>query len=80
MWPGAKRGGNQFHGARRGAYGTVKINGQNLYIHRLMYEVIYGPLGAEVAHHECRTPLCGNPWHLKMMTDEENKHLQAHHA
>lgn len=63
VWPGAKS-----HG-----YGQISVNGKPKRVHRIAYELAYGPIpeGLEIDH------LCGNracclPEHLEAVTHAEN--------
>jgi hypothetical protein len=54
-------------------YGRVKIKGKNLMVHRVMYELLVGPIGEGMTiDHICRNRLCCNPDHLRQMTQLEN--------
>lgn len=66
IWTGARRGGNQQRCWRDdGAiYGTVRVRGENVYVHRLAREAFHGriPDGMHVDHRrECESSLCCNP-------------------
>lgn len=57
-------------------YGTVTIRGNRAYVHRLAYELAYGPLDAGlVVHHDCKRRACVNPEHLRALTVEEHREL-----
>lgn len=54
-------------------YGTVWRDGRNHFVHRVSYELHYGPipLGMFVCHH-CDTPGCIRPTHLFLGTQQDN--------
>ena len=57
------------------AYGTTtaKIGAQSQLAHRLVYELIRGPIdGDMVLDHLCHTRCCVNPEHLEQVTLPEN--------
>ena len=56
-------------------YGDFR-DGEHSLAHRWAYERAYGPIpeGHEV-HHECFTPLCCEPSHLRALTPEEHAAL-----
>ena len=63
-----------FHGAKaRGGYGFVRVDGKNLYTHRVAYESQVGmiPEGM-VIDHLCRNPACVNVEHLEVVTPQIN--------
>jgi hypothetical protein len=45
-------------------YGSICYNGKGTYIHRLIYEYVFGE-DALVVRHTCDTPNCWNPDHLQ---------------
>ncbi len=66
VWLGAKRAG-------RYNYGIIKIGGKRYPAHRVSYEEFRGPIPPGlVPDHLCDTPICINPWHLEVKTDQEN--------
>ena len=61
-------------GARDGrGYGNVKVAGRVRKAHRVVYERLRGPIGAEVeCDHACRVPWCVNPGHIELVSHVEN--------
>ena len=57
----------------RSGYGTVFWKGRGQSVHRVMYELVNGPvpLGLELDH-LCRNRACFNPQHLEPVTHREN--------
>jgi hypothetical protein len=55
------------------SYGRVRHGGKVLPVHRLVYELMIGPIpdGLEIDH-LCSTPQCCNPMHLEPVTHAEN--------
>lgn len=58
---------------QKGAYGVVKIDRRVRKVHRMSWEVHYGPIpdGVFVCHH-CDVPLCVRPDHLFLGTHSDN--------
>ncbi len=58
--------------ARRG-YGRIGVRGKEYLAHRLVYEMLVGPVpeGLELDH-KCRVTCCVNPDHLEPVTHLEN--------
>lgn len=54
-------------------YGTASIHGRRTYMHRLAYELAFGPIpdGLYVCH-RCDNPPCCNPAHLFLGTPRDN--------
>lgn len=54
-------------------YGRTWFQGRLMYMHRLSYELVAGPIpdGLEIDH-LCRTPACIRPDHLEPVTHREN--------
>jgi len=57
----------------RTGHGQIRIGGHNRPPHRVMYEMIHGPVPAELdMDHLCRVPCCVNPTHVEPVTHLEN--------
>jgi hypothetical protein len=54
-------------------YGQIMISGRPHRAHRIAWELLRGeiPEGL-VSDHLCRNRSCVNPWHLELVTNEEN--------
>ena len=63
LWTGTKKRG----------YGSIGIFYKEYKVHRISYEIFIGPIpeGMLVCH-SCDTPLCFNPLHLFLGTDQDN--------
>lgn len=60
-------------GRKRGGYGYAWWNGQDRPAHRVVWELLVGPLPAgTVLDHLCRVRRCTNPDHLRPCTHAEN--------
>jgi len=54
-------------------YGRVFLRGRWWLSHRMMHELLVGPVGRDrVTHHRCRNSRCSNPEHLKSATQSDN--------
>jgi hypothetical protein len=63
----------EWGGNLRNDYGIIKINQKSFSVHRLVYELTYGPISNELCVlHKCDNPKCCNPKHLKLGTHKEN--------
>jgi len=60
-------------GATSGGYGGLKVDGRMAKAHRLVYELLVGPIpdGLELDH-LCRNTSCVKPSHLEPVTHAEN--------
>lgn len=55
-------------------YGWASLNGKTYQAHRLVYELLNGPVGrASQLDHLCRVRHCVNPAHLEPVTPRENQ-------
>lgn len=65
LWTGAR--------SSNGGYARVAVGGRNRRAHRVVYELLVGPIPAGLTlDHLCRTPRCVNPDHLEPVTNTEN--------
>ena len=56
-----------------GGYGQTFIRGATWQVHRMVYELLVGPVPVGcVLHHRCDNKHCCNPAHLEPVTQEEN--------
>lgn len=59
-----------------GGYGRVSVGGKLYLVHRIFYELAYGPIPTGLQlHHRCERPNCVNPAHLVAVTPREHMHL-----
>lgn len=73
LWTGARN-----PTARWAGYGVAWWKGANRLAHRLIYELLVGPVPEGlVLDHLCRVPICVNPEHLEPVTQEENRRRSA---
>lgn len=56
----------------KNGYAKIDIGNKNLYVHRLVFEMKYGPLGKLTIDHLCRVRCCLNVNHLEAVTLREN--------
>jgi hypothetical protein len=56
----------------RDGYGLVGWRGKTRRAHRLVYELLVGPIEKPTLDHTCRTRSCVNPEHLRPATNLEN--------
>lgn len=67
------QGGTSGNG-RGGGYGRVCISGGTMAVHRVVYQIIHGPIpNKKQIDHKCKNRLCCNPQHLEMVTHKENQ-------
>lgn len=60
------------HRNNRG-YGVIGVGRGKQYVHRLVYELLVGPIPAGLQlDHLCRVRACANPDHLEPVTPREN--------
>lgn len=53
-------------------YGRLKIEGRNYMAHRIAWMITYGTTRGLMVCHRCDVPLCVNPHHLALGTNEMN--------
>lgn len=54
-------------------YGQITWRNGRLYVHRVAYEALYGPIPEGLSiDHLCRNTLCVNPLHLEAVPQREN--------
>lgn len=59
-------------------YGQIRWKGVKVGVHRLAYELTYGPIPDDlIIRHRCDTRLCCNPNHLEIGTYSDNAHDRA---
>lgn len=67
-------------GAGYPGHGTASWEGRTLGAHRLVYELLVGPIpeGA-ILHHRCERPACVRPDHLEVVTHQQHgvRHVRA---
>lgn len=57
----------------RDGYGQLAVDGRNTRVHRWSYEYHVGPIPEGlVIDHLCRNRACANPYHLEVVTVQEN--------
>lgn len=69
VWQGAVSGGCD--GSMK--YGYIRVSGKSLRVHRVAYEIHNGPIPVGmVICHSCDNPLCVNPDHMTLGTQNDN--------
>lgn len=69
IWVGKQDGGGQGW-----SYGRVSVNGRWLRAHRVSYVIFNGPIPpGKMVCHRCDTPLCIEPSHLFLGTNQDNQ-------
>ena len=63
LWTGAKISAG---------YGLISVNGKRFYVHRLVFEFVFGKLGELLVCHHCDVTNCVNPFHMFAGTDLDN--------
>ena len=59
---------------RGGGYPRMKLDGQTVAVHRVMFTLFHGYVpGKKQIDHKCRNRLCVNPFHLEMVTHRQNQ-------
>lgn len=54
-------------------YGSIRIDGKTLHVHRFLYETFFGPLGKnQLCCHTCDVPNCINPAHIFIGSSKDN--------
>lgn len=64
--------------ALRKGYGTLRFQGRQWYVHRLMFSIFVGPLeqSLQVDHINCISTACCNPEHLRQISGAGNMQNQ----
>lgn len=69
IWQGSDTGDG-----RGGGYGKISLDGWMVVVHRVMYQVWYGPIAPrKQVDHRCRNRRCCNPLHLEHVTHLQNQ-------
>lgn len=72
IWKGPTSGNG-----RGGGYGRFSFEGTTSAVHRVIYEVVYGPIPPrKQVDHKCNNRLCCRPDHLQHMTHKRNQKLR----
>jgi hypothetical protein len=59
-------------GCLANGYGRIRWRGQTRGAHRVVYELLVGPITKPTLDHKCRTRCCVYPEHLRPATNSEN--------
>ena len=66
-------GGDSGNG-RGGGYGRIRVSGDMMAVHRVMWMLIHGPISSRrQVDHTCRNRACCNPAHLQDVTHKQNQ-------
>jgi len=65
-----------------GGYGRVWLRNAEWQVHKMIYELLVGPIPAGcILHHRCKNRRCCNPAHLKVVTQAEHLEIDpVHHV
>lgn len=57
----------------RNGYGRAWVNGKRRVLHRIVYELLVGPIPrGHILDHKCKIRPCCNPQHVEPVTDQVN--------
>jgi hypothetical protein len=65
-----------WHGTSNGRYGRLHVGDKLRYVHRLMYEIIYGDFTGYLTH-TCGNSLCCRPEHLRIKRDRRQAEAEG---
>lgn len=61
-------------------YGQFRYKHRAYWAHRISFAIFRRPLIPSLTvEHKCRNPSCVNPWHLELLTNQENVDRQHSH-
>lgn len=55
-----------------GAHGRIKVARKVRRVHRVMYELVKGPIGDQIVRHTCHNSRCCSPFHLVLGSQKDN--------
>jgi hypothetical protein len=58
-------------------YGVIVVDRRMRRAHRVVYELLVGPVNAPHLHHQCGNPACVNPAHLQPLSVSDHRALHA---